>query len=218
MSARSICTLLLVMTGCKIENDVGKLTNNNQESPALVVEPPSINFGIVQPLESETGIVTLRNEGDSAVDILSVNLEGVAFTAVSTAPIGLLQGGESVEFMLSYTPQFVEDSGWLTIESSDPELETARVELLGQGAYPLLVLDPPGLDMGWTTPGGTLEDGFIFRNEGLADLTVHQTLLVGAEFVAPVEPALPMVLAPEEEYWFDVHYQPIDLGRDEAAL
>jgi hypothetical protein len=210
--------LSLILLSCDIENEVGKVVDPTIELPALVIEPDEINFGIVAPTDTITEVVTLRNEGDTALDILSVALEGSSFTAASAAPLGLLQGGESVEFLISYSPQFVEDQGWLIVESTDPELETAMVPLYGQGAYPMLVVDPSGLDMGWTSPGGTLEDGFTLRNEGLADLIISQTLVVGAEFSGPIEPVLPMTLAPAEEYWFDIAYNPVDLGPDEGAL
>ena len=131
-------------------------------------------------------VVTLRNEGNEAVEIVSLALEGTGFTAASAAPLGWLAAGEEAEFWVEYSPVFVEDTGWITIESSDSTaaIEETLVPLRGQGAYPLLVLDPPLVDFGWVEPEASVDSGITLRNEGLADLTVTETLVVGADFSA----------------------------------
>ena len=164
----------------------------------LIVDPLEIDFGVVQPAAVVSEVVTLRNEGNEAVEIVSLALEGTGFTAASAAPLGWLAAGEEAEFWVEYSPVFVEDTGWITIESSDSTaaVEETLVPLRGQGAYPLLVLDPPLLDFGWVEPEASVDSGITLRNEGLADLTVTETLIVGADFNAVSPPAVPFVLAP----------------------
>ena len=57
------------------------------------------------------------------------------FTAVSSAPIGMLLPNESVEMMISYTPINLEDTGWLKVTSDDPAAQTVYVELMGTGLF-----------------------------------------------------------------------------------
>ena len=60
-----------------------------------MVSPGSINFGVVSPGSSVSEVVTLSNEGGSALDVEDILLEGGAFTAASAAPLGLLGQGAS---------------------------------------------------------------------------------------------------------------------------
>ncbi|MEC7984343.1 MAG: choice-of-anchor D domain-containing protein [Myxococcota bacterium] len=211
--------LLLVLLSCTMtENNVEKIMDTDVEYPNIVVEPSTVDFGIVEPSLSETEVVTFRNDGAVALDITDVQLEGAAFTATSAAPIGLLPAGESAEMILSYSPQNLDDNGWLKVYSNDPDSPELFVPLEGHGAIPLLIIDPPELDMGWVSLGSSHEDGFTLRNGGEADLTISQTLLVGTEFELFDTPSLPVTLAPGEETWLDVRYTPPDFGEHTGSL
>ena len=67
---------------------------------------------------------------------------------------------------VDYTPVFVEDNGWITIESSDSAADEVLVPLFGQGAYPLLVIDPPLVDFGWIEPETSVDSGVTLRKKG----------------------------------------------------
>lgn len=212
--------ILPALSSC-VENELSKITEATDSQALLIVEPMQLDYGVVQPSQTRSDVITLRNEGTEAVELLSFHLEGAGFTAASAAPLGWLAPGDSTEFWVDYTPIFVDDTGWLTVESRDSELESLDsilIPLTGQGAYPLLVLDPPLVDFGWIAPDQTASDGLFLRNGGLADLTITQTLLVGTEFAAPVEPTVPMTLAPGEEYWVDLNYAPTSLGEHMGAF
>ncbi|MAA78381.1 MAG: hypothetical protein CL916_03910 [Deltaproteobacteria bacterium] len=210
--------LLYTLFACEVENHVEKIIDTEIEYPALVVDPSSVDFGLVDPQTSSTEVVTFRNEGPVALDISEIILEGTPFTAASAAPIGLLGPGDSTEMILSYTPQNINDAGWLKVFSDDPQSPETLVPLIGQGAIPLLIIDPPELDMGWASLTEPNEDGFTLRNEGGADLTITQTLLIGTEFEMFGGPELPITLAPGEETWVDIRYAPLDFGEHSAPF
>ena len=206
-----------IMFGC-VENELAKVSQATDGQPQLRVEPTEIFFGVVQPTLVASEVVTLTNDGDEAVELQSFLLEGAGFTAASAAPIMWLGPGDSTEFWIDYSPVFVEDTGWLTIESSDSSADHVLIPLNGQGAYPLLILDPPVVDFGWVQPNDFAENILTMRNDGLADLTITQSLVVGADFAASVEPTYPMTLAPGEEYQMDLVYTPLTLGEHTGAV
>ena len=216
----SLLTFLPLITLSCVESELAEVKQPDDGQPMLVVDPLEINFGVVQPAAVVSEVITLRNEGNEAVEIVSLALEGTGFTAASAAPLGWLAAGEEAEFWVEYSPVFVEDTGWITIESSDSTtaVEETLVPLRGQGAYPLLVLDPPLVDFGWVEPEASIDSGITLRNDGLADLTVTETLVVGADFSAPNQPAVPFVLAPGEEQWMDINYSPLTLGEHSGSL
>ena len=199
----NIGTLLLL--SC-VDTDLTELKNISPTDPTLMVTPSEIHFGVVQPSTTSSEIITLRNEGTEAIELLAITLEGTGFTAASPAPLGWLEPGEQSEFWVDYTPFFIEDTGWVIIESNDPYAQDLSVPLSGQGAYPLLVLEPPLVDFGWTEPNVLVESGVTFRNEGLAELMVTETLLLGSEFDDPNPMNLPLTLNPGEEQWLELTY------------
>lgn len=210
--------VLLLSMSCKIENEVGKIQEPVSEDPYLVIEPMELDFGLVEPMTTVSDVITFRNEGDIAIDLSQFHLEGAGFTASSAAPTGWLEPEAEVEMWIDYSPVFVEDSGWLTVTTTDPALEEAMIPLAGQGSYPLLVLDPPVVDFGWVEPMGTEDDGLTMRNDGYADLTITETLVVGADFSLVQELPLPITLGPGEEQWVDLNYSPLTLGEHSGAL
>ena len=181
---------LLLSVSCQIENEVGKIQAPVSDDPYLVIEPMALDFGLVEPMTTVSDVITFRNEGDLAIDLTQFKLEGAGFTASSAAPTGWLAPGAEVEMWIDYSPVFVEDAGWLTVTTSDPAMSEALIPLEGQGAYPLLVLDPPVVDFGWVEPMGTADDGLTMKNEGFAELTITETLVVGADFSLVQEASL----------------------------
>jgi len=209
---------LIAILACSVENNVEKIVDTDVKYPSLVVDPESVNFGLVDPQTSTTEVVTFRNEGEVSLDISNISIEGTPFTAATAAPIGLLEPGDSAEMIISYTPQNIDDAGWLKVFSDDPVYPEKLVPLMGEGAIPFLIIDPPELDMGWSSLNTPVEDGFTLRNEGGADLTISQTLLVGTEFEIFDAPELPATLAPGEDLWVDVRYTPTEFGEHSAPF
>ena len=194
------CLWALIGSNCN-ENNITKLPPKNIDNPALVVSPGSINFGVVSPGSTVSEVVTLSNEGGSALDIEDILLEGGAFTAASAAPLGLLGPGEQVEMMISYTPINVIDEGMLTVFSDVAATEEVLVPLQGQAAYPVLEVIPSVLDFGWIEPLTTANESFTLRNAGFADLDITNNgfIVIANEFVQIDSLSLPITLAPGEE-------------------
>ncbi|MBM75039.1 MAG: hypothetical protein CMK59_06545 [Proteobacteria bacterium] len=211
----------LIGISCGSENDLKEIVEPDTSSPLLVVDPMLVDFGVVDPGDNVTSAVTFRNDGDRAVEITDVVLEGVAFMAASAAPVGILGPGESTEMILSYSPLNIEDHGWLKVSSDDPASEEVYVELVGMGAIPLLTIEPAQLDMGWIDLDQTIEDGYVLRNDGMTELTITESLLVGEDFWVTEEDEngiWPVVLSPGEETFLEVAYSPRAYGEHTGTL
>lgn len=204
--------LLFALSACDIDNHLDKIVDTDLPSSLLEVDPLILNFGSVSPGQEKTDVVTLSNLGSSAIDITDLSIEGTAFTAASTAPLGLLEPDTSVEMWITYTPLNLDDQGWLRINTDTVSQPETLVQLLGEGQYPLLTITPPELDMGWSDPGEVVDDGFTLRNEGAASLTISQTLVVGLEFELTAPETSGITLDPGEEVYMDVRYRPSEIG------
>ena len=210
-------TFIPVLFGCT-ENGLSSLKQTQVSDPNLVVYPAEIHFGLVQPNTSASEQITLRNEGTEAIELIDISLEGYGFSIASSLPLGWLEVDEEVDLWIDYSPTFVEDSGWVTIHSSDPHEPNIPVPLFGNGAYPHLLADPPLLDFGWTELDRTVTQNLSLRNVGLADLTISTTLLMGGDFIQDTLPVLPIILSPEEEIVLDFTFAPNEYGEQTSSF
>jgi|GEM_PF-3866083 len=220
MTSTNIVLMPLVflgLVGCP-ENRLTELKDPISSDPKLIVEPSEIHFGLLSPGEVVSEIITLRNEGTQSIDITDITLEGSGFSMSSVLPLGWLESGEETEFWVEYTPTFTENSGWIEIENNDAYTSTLSVPLFGQGAYPLLVVEPPLVEFGWTELGGSLQDRITLRNDGLADLTITNSVLVGSDFWLDVPFQTPLILTPQEEQEVGFTFTPQTLGEQSGSF
>jgi hypothetical protein len=198
--------ILTILFACTIDNVIEKIPSTNSAAPSIVITPESLNFGISEGVVQD--VLTLSNEGDAALEVKSLHVEGIAFTLVQPLGNDLIAPGESQELLVQYEPVNMEDVGWVKIMSNDPAEELSLVPLNGATSAPLLILDPPTLDMGFVRVGEAREDGFTVRNEGTADLNITSELLMGTSFTLTDPLPLPLTLEPGEDTWINVSYAP----------
>jgi len=208
--------LFTLLISCTIDNGIEKITKPDTSFPEIVVTPESLNFGITE--NTVTDVLTISNEGTASLEIKDFFVEGVAFSIIDTLDNDLIEPGSSAELLVQYEPLNMDDSGWLKIKSNDPAEEQTLVPLAGATLAPLLILDPPTLDMGFVEVGTTAEDGFTVRNEGTANLEISSELLLGSVFTLTDPLSLPMTLPPGEETWINVAYSPILDGEYSGTL
>ena len=208
----NIMIAFFLLHACEIDNTLDKIADTDVPSTLLEVDPLVLSFGSVAPGSDKSEVVTLTNLGSAAIDITNISLEGSAFTAASSAPLGLLEPGNSTEMWITYAPLNLQDQGWLRINTDSAAQAETLVQLVGEGLYPLLTINPPELDMGWSDPGERIEDGFTLRNDGAAALTISQTLVVGNEFELLAPQTSGITLAPGEEVFMDIAYSPTEIG------
>lgn len=198
--------ILPLLISCTIDNAIEKIPSRTSEEPQLIVSPERLDFGITESVVSD--VLTLTNKGDATLEIDSISIEGLSFQIIDTIDSDLIEPGESQELIIQYSPINMSDEGWVKIRSNDPLEELSLVPLQGATAAPLLILEPPTLDMGFVMVGQEREDGFTVRNDGTADLHISSELLMGTGFSLTDPLSLPLTLAPGEDTWINVLYAP----------
>lgn len=169
----------------------------------LVVDPYTLDFGATAA--AVTDVVTLRSVGDLAVTVESLQLFGSpAFSVVTLADAVTLEPDSELDVVVTYTPASVADSGTLRV-NNDGATPLHDVELLGQGLYPNLALDPAALV--FTSQYGEAVDATVtVTSTGTADLQLYTMLVEGEGFSAAGE--VPVTLAPGESIAVEVTWDP----------
>jgi hypothetical protein len=167
----------------------------------LLIQPNPIDFGNVPAKTVPKKIVSLTNNGTTALELSNVSLQPsgspdftISQEADLTAPIGL---GAKVEVELTYNPTGGDaDESVLLIEAKDGRKFQAKVK--GNEIAPRIQFLPPKLTFGEIELNKEYTKPLRVCNVGLADLQVDSLtpFLPQAGFVITVEGEFPKVIAP----------------------
>lgn len=209
--------------------------------PDIAVEQPfgknltdgvsTINYGQVSPLASESKTFTIRNTGESKLNILSLTTSGSAASEFTiTGPVQkALVPGEFVAFKVAFKPSTNGTrNATLTIVSDDPDAESSfTIKLTGTGvvAPEIAVAQPAKVDL---TDGDTKSFGnvktdlaytkeFTIKNEGSAKLKNLSVSLKGSSTYTKTKLAVTS-LKPGEKTKFTVTFKPKSAGEKTATL
>ncbi len=197
--------LLALLMGCQ-EFALKEVVEHEPSGLAeLSISPDVIDFGVGDPGVPRAEVFTLSSYGSLPVTLDSVSVTGSsAFTIGSVGAETMLEPGESLDVLVTWTPMSYDDVAAVTV-TSDAETPQLGVDLYGQGLYPGIEVDPPIV---WfaSTMGEPVEGLAYVRSIGLADLIVDSVLLVGPSF--EIEDDQTFVLAPGEERVLNLTYNP----------
>jgi hypothetical protein len=107
-----------------------------QERPEIELRPVEVNFGTIAVGSSAELMVTVANQGEAALEIFSVDLQGGS-SDFDVSAIGsvLIPPDQGTTFTVTFTPQNpVEAADAVVIESSDPDQKTSFLPLYGLGS------------------------------------------------------------------------------------
>ena len=180
-------------------------------SPNIVLETTSIDFGTVMDGLTETIELNVANDGDAALSLSSVYIEGSTnftipnfSTSVAENDTGLID----IQFSPDDETSF---SGTLCIVSNDPDTDTLMLALSGVGGEqaPIMTLSDDELYFGTVQAGTTVEREVIIYNEGMLDLEIEEITINGSDYYTTtfsdgsVEPGdsvvVPFSFAPTEQ-------------------
>jgi len=124
-------TILLYLISCS-DYQINNKTDDPQDgSPAIEVQPESINFGQVVVGTTESRIVQISSVGEVALNVSSISLtDGFNFTLTDASPVSLLPS-ESSEFVVSWQSEGYSDSDSIKIISNDPSNPEVIVSISG---------------------------------------------------------------------------------------
>jgi hypothetical protein len=178
-------TALLAAVGlCACNPDYGirptpDLINPPDEegAPAIEVSPDFIDFGALDVVNdfAPVELITISNVGDADLHIQDLSLADVD-SAFDFAALGsvLLAPGESTSLQVSFEPAASgEEHTQLRIDSDDPRVPVATVDLRGEGIAPAIDITPTSYDFGTAWVGCDSELELTVSNVGSADLLVE---------------------------------------------
>ena len=203
---------------------------DQQGAPSILVDPPLVDFGTVEVLNTMelVQIVRIENVGDGDLHIQDLSLEDPTapfdFAALGTV---LLAPGDTTELQVSFEPTASgPQQTFLRIDSDDPLQPLVTVDLQGDGIAPAIDIDPVSYDFGtaWVGCEGVLD--LTVTNVGSAELLIEdfdyftaseELLFGGIEDLNGDEDGL-MNLAPGEYEELSISYLPIDDIQDRGFL
>jgi hypothetical protein len=145
------------------------------DSARIEIEPIRVDFGGLDPGQSQPRQVLVRNVGEDTLAVSEIGLQlGTSPDFSYAGPATLtLAPGESQTVDVTYAPTNPgTDTGYLYFLSNDPTNPSVSATLLGSQAGPQMVVQPPTLTFGSVALGVTKTLSFDIINDGLRDLTI----------------------------------------------
>ncbi len=185
--------------------------------PVLEVDATSFEFEALELGAEAAESLTVTNAGDLELS-LELSLEGSRdFSVASASRPYFLEPDESRTFEVVFSPSAVESLGMLVLTSDDPERPELEIPLAGQGALPMLEIDPVDHDFGNIGINCQEVVDITLANVGDSDLTISSIAHSGIGFsMEPVE--VPFILEPEESTWVVVSVELNELGPASGQL
>ena len=215
ISRAVIASLLLV--GCN-EFELVEKPENNYSEPDIFVDPLELYFGVVGEGESTQNTLTIKNQGDAALEVAQVLiLSDGAFTVVNGGFPLTMQPEDELGLILNYTALTESDQGTATIISNDPDTPSIDVDLFGGYVGPKLEIYPPAYN--FEKRMTDCEDSTIFelRNVGSETLSLYDVTMPGGEFEIVEEPSR-WELEPGQATSVEVRFEPFESKLYEDAL
>ncbi|MBI4818416.1 MAG: choice-of-anchor D domain-containing protein [Deltaproteobacteria bacterium] len=204
---------LLLVAACG-DDSLGAL------NAALVVEPPSLDFGKVARASTKRVPLSLRNKGSFLLKAEGFTVVG-PFSAPSE-PLNINTGAVT-PLEVSFTPtELGPTSGTLTIKTNDPDAPEVTVPLAGEGIEAAVVVEPASIDFGgvlWKR-GTTAETRQVtVKNPGTDSFELTSLDLFGdggGAFAVDVKDAV-RTFAPQHSEIFEISYLPKAMGSTTGA-
>jgi hypothetical protein len=185
------------------------------------LDPPLVDFGTVGIGTKTSRSVTVENFGTNAVSILSIATSGgteLTASTMRTLPL-VLDPSTSTLIALDYTPASAASfEGELFVQTSDPAVPEAKVQVRGSGEGPLFIVQPEAIAFGATRDMATHRRAFIMINAGSAEVEVQALRVTGAAFALGDTPGLPARIASGESLTAYVTFTPSAIGEFTGTL
>ncbi len=185
------------------------------ETATLAVDPPQIDFGVLEAGETATATFTITNLGPGDASLEGLDLVYTTAYAIPTAPHGALLAGDTVDVAIEYTATTPHDVGAAVVHS-DATNGSLRVDLTGGARLAKLVVEPGRIDFACAAGEPVTHSAFV-RNEGLAPLRVEQHYIDEPSFAAE-HATIPYDLDPGEEIELPITWTPAGEGTADGQL
>lgn len=191
--------------------------------PDIEVDPPALDFGVVNPDDgpTEARLVAVSNRGEADLTITSAEVTvGSPFT-VTALDGATVAPGDTVSYSIQFDPSQGTTEDTFTVTSNDPDEAVVAVPLTSSLLYPDITVEPTLHDFGTLAYAGTGTVAVTVRNDGGTTLTISgMTYTTGSpgELSLRDAPSTTVTLAPGASTIVNVDYAPTDNEPDEGFI
>ncbi|MEZ4266960.1 MAG: choice-of-anchor D domain-containing protein [Myxococcota bacterium] len=190
-----------------------------EQTPILVVSPSIVQLGWIEPGGSHLVTVKMRNEGNVALTVNSIDLldqvPSLVLANVPQQPFELEPEGEAkfgVFFSpLEEIPQTGQPLGRIVIGSTDEARNPLELPIYGAAGVPGVLVNPPDVvDFAYVAEGFKARRSVTVLNVGKATVTVTDAALqnpTSGEFAVGNPEALPAQLKPGETVALELTFE-----------
>jgi hypothetical protein len=179
----------------------------------------TLNFGNVLVNGKASQAVTLKNSGQSDVQITQIGVSGGAFSVAGLIAPVTISAGQSVALEATFAPTTAgAASGAITI-ASNAQNSTSTVTLNGSAvaASYTMAFSPGSLSFGNVSAGSSATQSLQLANTGNSSVTVTQVAASGAG-ISVSGVAVPVTLAPSQSVALSVRFAPTTAGASSGSV
>lgn len=191
-----------------------KLNGNSARTASqLSLSTTSLKYGNVLVDGSATQAVTLKNSGQTDIQISQIGISGTGFSMSGVAVPMTLSAGQSTALQATFAPKAAGPvSGGITI-TSDAQATSSSIALSGTGvsATYTMSLTPGSVSFGNINVGSKASQTVQLANTGNSSITVTQVAASGAG-VSVSGASVPLTLASSQSVPLTVTFAPGVIG------
>jgi hypothetical protein len=187
--------------------------NSGKVASQLSLSTTSLKFGSVLVNGNSTQAVTLKNSGNSDINITQLGVSGSGFSVSGVAVPVTVSAGQSMALQATFAPAAAGAVTGSVSITSDAQTPTSSVSLAGtgvNGTYTML-LTPSSVSFGNLNVGSTAKQTVQLSNTGNSSVTVSQVAASGAG-VSVSGLSVPATIAPSQSVPLTVTFAPIAGG------
>jgi hypothetical protein len=191
-------------------------------TPAISVNPASLDFGTVTVGQTKDLSVQVSNTGTATLNVTSINAPNAPFAMLVGNLPGPISAGQSQQITIRFSPTVAgAQTGTLIINSNDPAKPTITVNLTGTGAQqqataPSISVTPASLDFGTVTVNQTKDLPLQIANTGNAALNI--TSIGGSSGQFTLVGSLPSSIAAGSSQSITIRFSPAASGTQTGTL
>jgi hypothetical protein len=196
-----------------------KLKGNGAGKSQLSLSATALNFGNVLVNGTVTQAVTLKNSGQSNVQISQIAVTGLAYSVSGmTAPV-TISAGQSMALQTTFAPKAAGTATGAITVTSNASNANSTVALNGSAvaASYTMSLTPASLNFGSVAAGSTTTQSVQLSNTGNSSVTVTQVAASGAG-ISVSGLGAPVTLAPSQSLALRVTFAPTTAGATAGSV
>ena len=210
---------LMAMTSHGGTSSHVKLKGSGTGKSQLSLSATTLNFGNVLVNGTATQALTLKNSGQSDVQVSQIAVTGGGYSVNGmTAPL-TISAGQSMALQTTFAPKAAGSAAGAITVTSNASNATATVALSGSAvaASYTMALSPSSLSFGSVTAGSSTTQNVQVANTGNSSVTVTQAAASGAG-ISVSGLAAPVTLAPSQSLVLRVTFAPTTAGATAGSV